>query len=42
MLSQNGQVRRTKFSFIKMIQPHQEVFIKYNKSVEEVIQAIDF
>ena len=27
---------------IKMIQQHQEVFIKYNKSIEEVMQAIGF
>ena len=26
----------------KMIQRHQEVFVKYNKSIEEVIQAIGF
>ena len=34
-----------KFQFhfsIKMIQRHQEVFIKYNKSIEEVMQAIGF
>ena len=41
MLKQNGQMRRIKFSLIKMIQRHQEVFIKYNKSIEEVMQAID-
>ena len=34
MLKQNGQMRRIKFSFIKMIQRHQEVFTKYNKSIE--------
>ena len=42
MLKQNGKLRRIKFSLIKMIQRHQEVFIKYNKSVEEVMQAIGF
>ena len=42
MLKQNGQMRRIKFSLIKMIQRHQEVFIKYNKSIEEVMQAIGF
>ena len=34
------QMRRIKFSLIKMIQRHQEVLIIYNKSVEEVMQAI--
>ena len=34
MLKQNGQIRRIKFSSIKMIQQQQEVFIKYNKSIE--------
>ena len=42
MLKQNGQMRRIKFSLIKMIQRQQEVFIKYNKSIEEVMQAIGF
>ena len=42
MLKQNGQIRRIKFSFIKMIQRHQEAFIKYKKSIEEVMQAIGF
>ena len=42
MLKQNGQMRRIKFSLIKMIQRHREVFIKYNKSIEEVMQAIGF
>ena len=42
MLKQNGQARRIKFSLIKMIQQHQEVFIKYNISNEEVMQAISF
>ena len=42
MLIQNGQVRRTKFFFIKMIQRHQQVFIKYNKFSEEVMQAMGF
>ena len=40
MLKQNGQVKRIKFSLIKMMQRHQEIFIKYNKSIEEVMQAI--
>ena len=40
MLKQNDQMRRIKFYLIKMIQQHQEVFIKYNKSIEELIQAI--
>ena len=40
MLKQNGQMRRIKL--IKMIQRHQEVFIKYNKSIEEVMPAIGF
>ena len=39
MLKQHGQMRRI---LIKIIQQHQEVFIKYNKSVEEVMQAIGF
>ena len=38
-LEQNGQTRRIKFSLIKMIQWHQEIFMKYNKSIEEVMQA---
>ena len=42
MLKQNVKMRRIKFSLIKMTQRHQEVFIKYNKSIEEVIQAIGF
>ena len=42
MLKQNGQMRRIKFSLIKMIHEHQEVFFKYNRSVEEVMQAIGF
>ena len=28
MLKQNGQIRRIEFSLLKMIQRHQEVFIK--------------
>ena len=32
-LKQNGQISRIKFSLIKMIQRHKEIFIKYNKSV---------
>ena len=39
---QNGQMRRIKFSLIKMIQWHQEVSMKYNKSIEEVMQATGF
>ena len=33
---------RIKFSLIKMIQWHNEVFIKYKKSIEEVMQAVSF
>ena len=42
MLKQNGQIKRIKFFLIKVIQQHQEVFINYNKSIEEIMQAIDF
>ena len=42
MLKQNGEMRKIKFSLIKTIQRHQEVFIKYNKSIEELMQAIGF
>ena len=42
MLKQNGQMRTFKFSLIKMTQRHQDVFIKYNKSIEEVMQAMGF
>ena len=42
LLKQNGQMRRITFSLIKIIQWHQEVFIKYNKSIEEVMQTIGF
>ena len=42
LLKQNGQARRIKFSLINMIQQHQEVFIKYNISNEEVMQAVSF
>ena len=42
MLKQNEQMRRIKFSLIKMIQRHQEVFKKYKNSVEEVMKAIGF
>ena len=42
MLKQNEQMRRIKFSLIKMIQRHEEDFIEYNKSIEEVMQAISF
>ena len=42
MLKENGQMRRIKVSLIKMIQRHQEVFIKYNKSIEEKVQPIGF
>ena len=41
-LKQNGQLRRIKPSLIKMIQWHRDVFPKYNKSIEEVMQAISF
>ena len=37
-----SQMRKIKFSLIKIIQRHQEVFIEYNKSIEEVMQAIGF
>ena len=40
MLKQYGQMRRIKFSLMKMIQRHQELYIKYKKLVEEVMQAI--
>ena len=42
MFKQNGQMRKIKFSLIKMIQRHQEVFIKYYKSIEKVMQTITF
>ena len=42
LLQQTGQMRRIKFSLIKMIQRHQEVFVKYSKLIEEVMQAIGF
>ena len=42
MLKQNGQMRRTKVPLIKSIQRHQEVFIEYNKSIEEVMKPIGF
>ena len=42
MLKQNGKMRRNKFFLIKMIQRHQDVFIKYNKSIEEVMEGLDF
>ena len=42
MSKQNGQARRIEFPLIKIIQQHQEVFIKYNVSNEEVMQAISF
>ena len=37
MFKQSGQMRRIKFSLIKTIQQHQEVFIKHNKSIEKVM-----
>ena len=37
-----SRMEKIKFSLIKMIQRHQEVFIKYSKSIEEVIQTIGF
>ena len=33
-------MNRINFSLVKMIQQHQDVSIKYNKSIEEVMQAI--
>ena len=42
MLKQNGKIGRTKSSLIKMIRRYSEVFIKYSKSIEEVMQAIGF
>ena len=42
MLKQNGKMRRIKFSLTKMIQRHNEFFIKYNKSIEEVMQAVKY
>ena len=39
MLKQNGQMKKIKYSLIKTIQRHREVFNKYNKSIEEVRQA---
>ena len=42
VLKENEKMRRIEFSLIKMIQRNQKVFIKYNKSIEEVVQAIDF
>ena len=35
-------MRRMNSLIIKIIQQHPEVFIKYKKSVEEVMQAIGF
>ena len=40
MLGQNGQMKRIKDSLVKMIQRHQEVFLKYKKSIEEVMKTI--
>ena len=42
ILNQNMQMSRIKFSLTKMIQQHQEVFIKHNKSIEVVMQTIGF
>ena len=42
MVKQNWQIRNIKISLIKIIQRHQEDLIKYNKSIEEVMQAIGF
>ena len=42
VVKQNWQMRNIKFSLIKIIQRHQEDLIKYNKSVEDVMQAIGF
>ena len=35
-------MRRINSFLIKIIQQHPQVFIKYNKSIEEVMQAIGF
>ena len=42
MSKHNVQMKRIKFSLIKKVQWHEEVFIQYNKSIEEVMQAIGF
>ena len=42
MVKQNRRMKGIKFSFMKRIQQHQEVVIKYNNLIEEVIQAIGF
>ena len=42
MLKQNGQIRRINFCLIKMIQRHQDVIIKYNKLIGEVMKATGF
>ena len=42
MLKQNGKMRRIKSYLINSIKWQQEVFTKYNKSIEEVMQAIGF
>ena len=42
MLRQNRQMRIIKFSLIKMIQRHQEVFIKHNELYEAVMQVRGF
>ena len=43
MSKQNWNMRKIKFSLIKIIRQHQEFFIFYvKKSIEEVMQAISF
>ena len=42
MLKQNGQMRGIKFSLINKIKWQQDIFTKYTKSIEEVMQAIGF
>ena len=42
MLKQNGQMNRIKYSLIKMIQQHQEVYVNNSKLIEDVMQAIGF
>ena len=42
MLEQNGQMWRIKFSLIKMVRRHQEIFNIYNKSIEELMKSIGF
>ena len=39
---QQSLMKRIKFSLIKTIQRHQEIYIEFIKSTEEVMQAIGF